>query len=173
MDTITRTTGGSLARLAGWAQRRRWLAVALWALVLIGVTAGSQLAGSAFHDDNSLPGTESQQVVDLLEASAQSGTSAQIVLKADGGLAANRAPIDSMLGEVRSLPHVRSVSETTLSADGRIGYATVTFDAASTDLPYDDIVKFADTAKRAGPVEVALAGDPIERISESGGPAEG
>ncbi len=175
MDTITRTPGGALARLAGWAQRHRWLAVALWALILIGVTFTSQLAGSAFHDDNSLPGTESQQVVDLLDHTAQSGASAQIVLKADGGLAANRAPIGTMLGEVRSLPHVRSVTEPleTLSADGRIGYATVTFDAASTDLPYDDIVKFADTAKRAGPVEVALAGDPIERISESGGPAEG
>ncbi|MGV9364908.1 MMPL family transporter [Amycolatopsis sp. NPDC003731] len=173
MDTITRTSGGGLARLAGWAQRHRWLAVALWALVLIGVTFTSQLAGSAFHDDNSLPGTESQQVVDLLENSAQSGASAQIVLKADSGLAANRASIDTMLGEVRSLPHVRSVTETTLSPDGRIGYATVTFDAASTDLPYDDIVKFADTAKRAGPVEVALAGDPIERISGGGGPAEG
>ncbi|MET8997912.1 MMPL family transporter [Amycolatopsis sp. NPDC004169] len=173
MDTITRTTGGGLARLAGWAQRHRWLAVALWALVLIGVTATSQLAGSAFHDDNSLPGTESQQVVDLLDRTAQSGASAQIVLKADGGLAANRAPIDVMLGEVRSLPHVRSATEPTLSPDGRIGYATVTFDAASTDLPYDDIVKFADTAKRAGPVEVALAGDPVERISGGGGPAEG
>ncbi|MDS0137270.1 MULTISPECIES: MMPL family transporter [unclassified Amycolatopsis] len=173
MDTITRTSGGGLARLAGWAQRHRWLAVALWALVLIGVTFTSQLAGSAFHDDNSLPGTESQQVVDLLENSAQSGTSAQIVLKANSGLAANRSSIDTMLGEVRSLPHVRSVTETTLSPDGRIGYATVTFDAASTDLPYDDIVKFADTTKRAGPVEVALAGDPIERISGGGGPAEG
>jgi RND superfamily putative drug exporter len=175
MDTITRTTGGRLARLAGWAQRHRWLAVALWALVLIGVTFTSQLAGDAFHDDNSLPGTESQQVVDLLKNTAQSGASAQIVLEAGSGLAANRVPIGTMLAEVRGLPHVRSVTEPfeTLSPDGRIGYATVTFDAVSTDLPYDDIVKFADTAKRAGPVQVALAGDPIERISESGGPAEG
>ena len=31
----------------------------------------------------------------------------------------------------------------------------------------DDIVKFVDTAKQAGPVEVALAGDPVER-AESG-----
>ncbi|MEV6877011.1 MMPL family transporter [Amycolatopsis sp. NPDC051128] len=175
MDTITRPAGGRLARLAGWAQHHRWLAVALWALLLIGVTFTSRLAGDAFHDDNSLPGTESQQVLDLLENTAQSGASAQIVLKAGTGLAANRAPIETMLTEVRSLPHVRSVTEPfeTLSRDGRIGYATVTFDAVSTDLPYDDIVMFADTAKRAGPVQVALAGDPIERISESGGPAEG
>src|SRR5437763_11664017 len=175
MDTLTRTPGGRLARLAGWAQRHRWLAVALWALVLLGVTFTSRLTGSAFHDDNSLPGTESQQVVDLLKNTAQSGASAQIVLKADNGLSANHAPIEAMLTEVRSLPHVRSVTGPfeTLSADGRIGYATVTFDAASTDLPYDAIVKFADTAKQAGPVEVALAGEPIKRISEGGGPAEG
>jgi RND superfamily putative drug exporter len=175
MDTITRTTGGRLARLAGWAQRHRWLAVALWALVLIGVTFTSRLAGSAFHDDNSLPGTESQQVVDLLKNTAQSGASAQIVFKEDNGLTTQRAAVENTLENVRLQPHVRSVTGPfeTLSADGRIGYATVTFDAASTDLPYDDIVKFADTAKQAGPVEVALAGDPIERISEGGGPAEG
>ncbi|MEU5260180.1 MMPL family transporter [Amycolatopsis sp. NPDC021455] len=175
MDTITRPTGGSLAKLAGWAQRHRWLAVALWALVLIGVTFTSRLTGSAFHDDNSLPGTESQQVVDLLKNTAQSGASAQIVLKADNGLTSERAAIGHMLENVRALPHVRSVTGPfeTLSPDGRIGYATVTFDAASTDLPYDDIVEFADTAKQAGPVKVALAGDPVKRISEGGGPAEG
>ncbi len=175
MDTITRPTGGSLARVAGWAQRHRWLAVALWALILIGVTVTSGLTGSAFHDDNSLPGTESQQVVDRLQHTAHSGAGAQIVLKADDGLAAHRSVIESMLRDVRLQPHVRSVTAPfeTLSADGRIGYATVTFDAASTDLPYDDIVKFADAAKRVAPVEVGLAGDPVKRISGGGGPAEG
>jgi RND superfamily putative drug exporter len=175
MDTITRTSGGRLARLAGWAQRHRWLAVALWALVLLAVTFTSRLTGSAFHDDDSLPGTESQQVVDLLKDTAQSGASAQIVLKADNGLATQRAAVEEVLGNVRLQPHVRSVTGPfeTLSPDGRIGYATVTFDAASADLPYDDIVKFADAARRAGPIDVALAGDPIERISEGGGPAEG
>ncbi|WIY06021.1 MMPL family transporter [Amycolatopsis mongoliensis] len=178
MDTITRTTGGRLAHLAGWAQRHRWLAVALWALVLIGVTFTSRLTGSAFHDDNSLPGTESQQVVDLLKTTAQSGASAQIVFKADGGLTPQRAAVENTLGNVRLQPHVRSVtspfdSPATLSRDGRIGYATVAFDAASTDLPYDDIVKFVDTAKQAGPLEVALAGDPVKRVSDGGGPAEG
>ncbi|MFI5587868.1 MMPL family transporter [Amycolatopsis sp. NPDC051758] len=178
MDAITRTTGGRLARLAGWAQRHRWLAVALWALVLIGVTFTSRLAGSAYHDDNSLPGTESQQVVDLLQNTAQSGASAQIVFKSDSGLAAQSATVENILGNVRLQPHVRSVtgpfdSPATLSEDGRIGYATVAFDAASTDLPYDDIVKFVDTAKQPGPLQVALAGDPVKRVSEGGGPAEG
>src|ERR687886_326864 len=106
MDPITRPTGGSLAKLAGWSQRHRWLAVALWALILIGVTFTSRLAGSAFHDDNSLPGTESQQVVDLLKNTSQAGASAQIVVKADGGLAAERPRIDTMLSVVRTLPHV-------------------------------------------------------------------
>jgi len=178
MDTITRTTGGRLARLAGWAQRHRWLAVALWALVLLAVTFTSRLTGSAFHDDNSLPGTESQQVVDLLKNTAQSGASAQIVLKADNGLATQRAAVENLLGNVRLQPHVRSVtgpfdSPATLSRDGRIGYATVAFDAASADLPYNDIVKVVDTAKQADGVQVALAGDPIKRVAEGGGPAEG
>ncbi|RSD13498.1 MMPL family transporter [Amycolatopsis eburnea] len=174
MDTITRPTGGSLAKLAGWAQRHRWLAVALWALLLIGVTFTSRLTGAAFHDDNSLPGTESQQVVDLLRNTAQSDTSAQIVFRDDNGLETRRGAIDAVLADVRLQPHVRSVTGPfdTLSADGRIGYATVAFDAASADLPYDDIVKFAGVVERS-PVEAALAGEPIERISGGGGPAEG
>src|SRR5437763_8465197 len=183
MDTTTLPTdrpGGRLARLAGWSQRHRWLAMALWALVLIGVTLTSRLAGSAFHDDNSLPGTESQQVVDLLKNTAQAGASAQIVDKADGGLAADRPRIETMLSAVRTLPHVKAVTgpfenPATLSHDGRIGYATVAFDVASVDMSYDDAKKVIDTAKQAesGALHVARAGGPSKRASGGGGRAEG
>lgn len=189
MDTITlfegrpeRRPGGSLSKLAGWSQRHRWLAVSLWLLTLIGVTLGSQLAGSAYHDDHSLPGTESQQIMDLFrtQAPAQTGATAEIVLKVDGGLATARGPIDAMLAEVRTQPHVKSVTSpfdnpSALSREGTIGYAAIAFDLESADLPYDDIVRVVDTANKAesAGLRVELGGEPIERTGESGGPAEG
>jgi len=47
------TSEGRLARLAGWSQRHRWLAVVLWVLTLVGITLASQAAGSAYRNDNS------------------------------------------------------------------------------------------------------------------------
>ncbi|WP_373307988.1 MMPL family transporter [Amycolatopsis oliviviridis] len=190
MDTITtrsgtqpeRRPGGGLSKLAGWSQRHRWLAVSLWLLTLIGVTLGSQLAGSDYHDDHSLPGTESQQIMDLFKAQApaRTGATAEIVFKTGSGLAAARGPIDSMLSEVRSRPHVKSVTSpfdnpSAISREGTIGYAAIVFDLESKDLPYDDIVRVVDTAKKAESAElqVELGGEPIERTNESGGPSEG
>ncbi|WP_410600642.1 MMPL family transporter [Amycolatopsis sp. lyj-90] len=185
MDTITlseRRPGGGLSRLAGWSQRHRWLAVSLWLLTLLGVTLSSQVAGSAYHDDHSLPGTESQQIMDLFKAQApaRTGATAEIVFKTGTGLATARGPIDSMLAEVRNQPHVKSVTSpfddpSAISREGTIGYAAIAFDLESNDLPYDDIVRVADTAKKAesAGLQVELGGEPIERTDESGGPSEG
>ncbi len=185
MDTITlseRRPGGGLSRLAGWSQRHRWLAVSLWLLTLLGVTLGSQVAGSAYHDDHSLPGTESQQIMDLFEAQApaRTGATAEIVFKTGAGLATARGPIDSMLAEVRNQPHVKAVTSpfddpSAISREGTIGYAAIAFDLESNDLPYDDIVRVTDTAKKAesAGLQVELGGEPIERTNESGGPSEG
>lgn len=185
MDTITRSEGrpgGGLSRLAGWSQRHRWLAVSLWLLTLVGVTVGSQLAGSAYHDDHSLPGTESQQIMDLFKAQApaQTGATAEIVFKTESGLATARGPIDSMLAEVRNQPHVKTVTSpfdtpSAVSREGTIGYAAIAFDQESKDLPYDDIVRVVDTAKKAesAGLQVELGGDPIKRTGGGGGPSEG
>lgn len=185
MDTITRSErrpGGGLSRLAGWSQRHRWLAVSLWLLTLVGVTVGSQVAGSAYHDDHSLPGTESQQIMDLFQAQApaQTGATAEIVFKTESGLATARGPIDSMLAEVRNQPHVKAVTSpfdnpSAVSREGTIGYAAIAFDQESKELPYDDIVRVVDTAKKAesAGLQVELGGEPIKRTGGGGGPSEG
>src|SRR6266545_1078528 len=101
------------AWLAGWSYRRRWWALALWVLVLAGVTGAAQAVGGRYHNDFSLPGTESQQALDTLRerAPAQAGAAVRIVLQDPGGLAApaTRQRVEAMLATVRTLPHVADV----------------------------------------------------------------
>src|SRR4051812_29827543 len=126
-----------LHRVAGWAMRRAGLAVALWLVALIVVTAGATLVGSAYKNTNSLPGTDSQRVIDIFREHQPQGAtdSVQIVLYAGTGLTepATRTRIAGMLAEVGHLPHVAAVADPftakgSLSGDGRTAYATVEFD---------------------------------------------
>jgi RND superfamily putative drug exporter len=174
-----------LVRIAAGAQRRRWLALTVWVVILAGVTAGSQAVGSAYRSDVSLPGTESQAVVDVLRQVApdRAGDSVQIALHHPDGLAepATRDRIQRMLQDVTGLPHVVQVTDPftgagALSADGRTGYANVQLDAASADIPTAAAEALVETARDAGGagLQVELGGDVVRAVSGSGGgPAEG
>ncbi|MGN9911399.1 MMPL family transporter [Phytohabitans sp. LJ34] len=181
--TATRTS--RLARLAGWSQEHRWWALALWVLALAAVTVGSQAVGSAYHNDFSLPGTESQRAVDTLRerAPVRAGDTVQIVVQDAGGVTAPaaRERVEAMLGRVRALPHVADVQSPyggpgAVSADGTIAYATVTLDRQAQDVPTDDVRAIIDTAQAAegSGLRVELGGDAVRGAEESeGGAAEG
>jgi RND superfamily putative drug exporter len=163
-------------RLAAWSYRHRWRALAAWVAVLVGVSAAASAVGSDYHNDFSLPGTESQQAADTLQARApaQAGDTIEIVVRRGDGLPAER--VDAMLADVRELPHVAGVSETTVSEDGTIGYATVTFDGRDEDVPTADVERIIATAQAAGGdgLRVELGGDAVREAQEAeGGGAEG
>jgi RND superfamily putative drug exporter len=173
-------------RLAAWSYKNRRRALALWLAVLIGVTAGASAIGSNYHNDFSLPGTESQRAVDTLEAQApaQSGDTIQIVMQYDDGLRTQEARdrVEEILGDVRGLPHVAGITgpyendATALSRDGTIGYATVALDAQSEEVPVDDVRRMIDVAQAGGGdgLRVELGGDAVGAAEESeGGAAEG
>lgn len=183
--TLNRPRTSRFERLASWSQRRRWWAVALWVIALTAVTAASQAAGSAYHNDFSLPGTESQQALDTLErhAPAQAGATVQIVLADPGGL---RTPdtqerLTAMLGQVAELPHVAGVHSpyadpAAISRDGTIAYATVMLDAQAQDIPAADVRTIIQTAQHAAGdgLRVELGGDAVRGAEQgSGGTAEG
>lgn len=172
-------------RLAFVAYRRRWIALAVWVLALVAVSAGSSVIGDSYRNDFRLPGTESQKVLDILEERApeQSGASVQIVFEAHDGLTAEepRSRIETMLGEIEKGPHAVSVvspyeSESSVSQEGTIGYATVALDKQAEDVPVEDAEKLIETAKKAesDSLRVELSGDPV-RAAGSGdsGSAEG
>ncbi|MEJ3746828.1 MMPL family transporter [Actinomycetes bacterium KLBMP 9797] len=172
-------------RVAGWAYHRRWSALLLWVLVLAGVTAAAQAVGSDYHNDFALPGTDSQRAIDTLRerAPAQAGDTVRIVVRDPGGVAAagTRGRVERMLGAVGGLPHVADVRDPyagqgAVSADGTIGYATVTLDGQAQDVPADDVRRLIDTAQAAegGGLRVELGGDAVRGAEESeGGAAEG
>ncbi|MEN3615773.1 hypothetical protein AAH979_40550 [Plantactinospora sp. ZYX-F-223] len=83
-----RPRSGVFLRLARWSYRRRWWALLLWVAVLAVGTVAGQLAGNAYHNDFSLPGTESQRALDILRerAPAQTGATVDIVFQAPEAL---------------------------------------------------------------------------------------
>lgn len=164
-----------LHRVAGWAMRRAGLAVALWLVALVVVTAGSTLIGSAYKNDNSLPGTDSQRVIDTFRAHQPQGStdSVQIVLYDDEGLARDKPRIGGMLAEVGALPHVAKVADpfTTLSKDGKTAYSTVDLDVAAADMPTEDVRTIIDKAQAISKdgLQVELGGDLVRNAAEGGG----
>ncbi|WTW97591.1 MMPL family transporter [Streptomycetaceae bacterium NBC_01309] len=171
------------ARLAGWSQRHRWAALAVWLLVVVAATAGAQAAGSAWKNDFSLPGTESQEASDLLarHGAVQAGDTVEIVFKTDRGVAADREAVTKVADAVRVSPGVADVrtpfdDPSAVSADGRIGFATVTLSGLSTDVPKEDIRTIIDIARDAetDTLQVEVGGGAVrEAQEESGGAAEG
>ncbi|PSK98697.1 RND superfamily putative drug exporter [Haloactinopolyspora alba] len=179
-STRSRTT--RLERLAGWSQRHHWTALGLWVVLLVAITAVSQTVGDEYHDDHSLPGTQSQELTETLERHApdRSGATVRIVFQDGSGLGGtdSRQRIETMLAEVATLSHVSSVtgpfeSDAAVSPDGTIGYATVALDVASTDVPSADVRAIIETAQDAAGdgLRVELGGDPVRAVSESGGGA--
>lgn len=177
------SSSGVFGRLAAWSQRHRWGAVLLWIFVLAIVTIGSQAAGSNYRNDFTLPGTDSQAATDLMKQhhSVQAGDSVQIVLKDPHGIAAREPAVDRMLDQVRGLPSVAQVRSpyadaAAVSADGTIGYATVTLDDKAQNVPKPHITKIIDTAQATAKdgLQVELGGDAVRGAEEqAGGFAEG
>jgi RND superfamily putative drug exporter len=161
-------TPSRLVRLASWAQRRHWLALALWIAVLGGITVAAQAVGADYRDEHTLPGTESQQVADAFAAQGRQPDSIQVVFHRDNGITG----ADAILSTVEQLPRVAAVSDLTESDDGTTAFATVTLDG--TDVPAEDVRRIIDTAQRDGDLRVALGGDPVRAAEEApGGAAEG
>jgi RND superfamily putative drug exporter len=167
-------------RLAAWSYAHRRRALAIWVAVLIGVTGVASAVGSDYHNDFSLPGTESQAATDTLEARApaQAGDTVQIVTQDPDGLRAPaaRERVETMLERLRGLPHVAGVTEGAVSRDGTIGYATLMLDGRAEEVPTDDVRRMIDVAQAgAGDgLRVELGGDAVRAAEEGeGGAAEG
>ncbi|MEV5437193.1 MMPL family transporter [Streptomyces sp. NPDC052682] len=178
--TATAPLPGVFGRLASWSRRHRWTALVLW-LVLVGaVTAGAQSAGSAYRNDFTLPGTDSQTAADLLaeHGSAQAGDTVQIVFQDRDGVAGDRTAVERLLTRVRDLPSVAEVRSpyadaSAVSRDGTIAYATVVLDGRAEQVPRQDVTRIIDTARSAAGdgLTVELGGEAVRGAEEEGGGA--
>ncbi len=169
-----------MVRIARWTMAHRRTVVAFWIVATVGIFAISSSVGKKTASDFTLPGTGSQQAVDLLQSRfpAQAGDADQIVFHTrigEADRAAPRAAIDSTLARVARLPHVTGVvspfaaGQHAISSDGTIGFATVSFDERANALPVaavDRVISTAESA-RSSTLQVELGGQAIEQAQQA------
>ncbi|GAA3588411.1 MMPL family transporter [Kribbella ginsengisoli] len=165
-----------LYRLGRFAFRRRRLVVFIWlGLLAAGITGAATLSGPTANGF-SIPGTESQRAIDLLDerfpqAGADGGT-ARIVFQAPPGgkLAdpANAALVKETLAEIGTGSQVAGVVDPfaakAISPDGRIGYASVAYKVPSQEVTPEAQEAVADAVgpARAGGLTVEYGGDAMQ-----------
>jgi RND superfamily putative drug exporter len=172
--------------LARWSTTHRKHVVLGWVLLLLVVNVFAQTAGTSYSNNFTLPNSDAQRAADLLQRSfpAQAGDRDQIVFEVGSGSvreAGVRARMSAMFAEVEKLPHVTSVispyagaaAGRSISANGRIAFATVVFDEKANLLPKsapERVVRVARAAARGGrdPIQVELGGQAIEATEQVG-----
>jgi uncharacterized membrane protein YdfJ with MMPL/SSD domain len=164
-----------LYRLGRFSFRQRRLVLMLWIAVLAVVGIGAMGASSKTTDTFSIPGTQSQQALDLLkkefaQASAD-GATARVVFEAPAGQkltsGAQKAEVESLVAGLGKAHQVKTVADPytggTVSKDGTIGYAQVTYRVADTDVTDQartDLKNIAAQGERAG-LSVSMGGTAV------------
>ena len=162
--------------LSRWCiAHRRWVVVG-WILIAVLTTVIATGVGRNYATDFSLPGTESQHVVDLLKSEfpAQSGDTDTIVWhNAQGSATAPnvRAQIAPLLAKVERMPHVVAVGSpfgpggaAQISKDGHTAFAVVDYDKRANLLPDNTgkpVLDAIDQIKVPG-LKLAAGGQVIE-----------
>src|SRR5712671_400849 len=160
-----------MLKLTRWTIAHRRLVVLAWIVLAIGVLAVSQAVGKRNANNFSLPNTDSQRAVDLLQSRfpSQAGDADQIVFRTRSGTltdASTRAVVTPLLLRIARLPHVAGVVSPydkgagAISKSGKIGFATVAFDQRANQLPkaaIDRVIASATTARSAA-LQVELGG---------------
>src|SRR5690606_27211830 len=141
----------SLARMT---TSRPLLVLLAWIAAALGLTVASQAAGPDFRDVFSMPGADSSEAYDLLDERfpQTAGDTDTIVVRADeGSLAAFREHLAAAGESLASIGSVTTVvgpleaaGAQQLSADARVGYIAVTYDADAYNLPMADIEAVSD-----------------------------
>jgi RND superfamily putative drug exporter len=158
---------------------KRSLAAAIVVIVLLGAAAG---AGGEAADDFNVPGTESQQAIDLFRAHspAFAGADSTLVFTVEEGKvtdAGPRAAIDGALEEVRGLDGVEQVADPfaeggSISRDSKLAAVDVRYSTEPADLEKADGEALLDAAQTAeqGGVDVSARGILIDLASEQEAP---
>jgi RND superfamily putative drug exporter len=172
-----------MLRLARWSTTHRKYVVLGWMLLLVGVNALAQSAGTSYSNNFTLPNSDSQRASDLLQRSfpAQAGDRDTIVYAVSSGSvreASVRSHMSAMFAAVARLPHVTAVispyagaaAGKEISSNGRIAFATVVFNEKANLLPKsapERVVAVARAAARPG-LDVELGGQAIEATEQVG-----
>ena len=169
-----------LARLARTLSShwKRSLAAAVGVLVLLILAAG---AGGEATDDYSVPGTDSQEAIDLFQAHSPAfgGADSTLVFTVEAGKVADpgaRAAIEGALAEVRELDGVALVASPfepggQVSEDGRLASVDVRYSTDPAQIEKDDGLALIEAGETAEPeVQVEARGMLIDLATEQDAP---
>ena len=177
--SINHSPPGPLGRLAGVAFRNKGKVVLAWIAAIMLAAGLSAAFGGEFAADYAVPGSDSQQALDLLgeRFPAQAGDTIEVVIRAEEGVddPAVQAEVAGLFGELGSLPHVAGVEDpyatpSGMAPDGRTLLGRLYLDLTNPeDMPIEDteqLLAAADAAERPG-LDVAVGGSAVE-LAEMG-----
>ncbi|HEY3239107.1 MAG TPA: MMPL family transporter, partial [Acidimicrobiia bacterium] len=172
-----------LHRLARTCYRRRRRVVAGWFLLVVALVSLNSTLGGEFLDKFSLPGTESQDAIDLLKAHGfadRSGADGKIVFQAEAGIddPAVKATMEDLFADFQQdIPDVQVVSPYAAAGERQISQIDPTIAYAEVNLAErdsDEYLVAGETARdlvaavdQAG-LQVDLGGDIFVKQSEFG-----
>ena len=170
--------------LARFCFRRRWIVLAVWVVLFLGINVAAQTFGSAFANSFSLPGTNSTHAESLLSSGfpGKAGDIDQIVFHARSGtIASHRTQIEAVVARASKLPDVAQVVSPFLggplqvSQGGTIAYAVVYFSKPAFKLKDSQIraVETVGTAARTLSLDVEFGGNAFGQLdAPKGSPGE-
>ena len=172
---------GVLARLATSSVRHRRLVVLAWLVAIVLAAVGNQLAGGEFHNDLSIPDTDSQAAFDELRERfpTRAGDPLQIVVRDDDGVTSPGAvaAVESALADIAAVDGVVEVRSPfagptrAVSADGTTALATIQFAERTRDIPAEAVeeVQAATEPLQDAGLQVEFGGAVMQRESGPSG----
>ncbi|MGK5531898.1 MMPL family transporter [Streptomyces sp. URMC 129] len=156
-----------LYKLGRLCFRRRWWVVLLWVALLVGIGAGAASSSGAVAEDFALPGTESQEALDLMEeefpeANADAIESTVVFQVPEGEDITDperMADVREVLAELEDGDKVIGVTDpfeggnANVSEDRSTAYTTVDYDASFDDVTtemHEQLMAALDTGRATG-----------------------
>jgi RND superfamily putative drug exporter len=172
-----RTRSHVMLKLTRWCIKNRRVVFVAWVVVAVLTTALAQVVGRNYATNFTLPGTESQHVVDLLtrEFPAQGGDVDTLVFHPTSGTVdarSVRSVIEPALARIARFPHVVGVISPygqrgafEISRDRRTAFATINFDKRANLLPNNTgapLIALVKSLQRPD-LKVAAGGQVVEQ----------
>ncbi|WP_129668031.1 MMPL family transporter [Phytoactinopolyspora endophytica] len=172
-----------LYRLGRFAYRRRWFVAPAWVALLVLTGIGSSTIAGDNVESFEIPGTESQETMDLLVErnpdAATDGATGRVVFAAPEGETltepGNRSAVEGVIAEVAETPGLVSVADPfetdAVSEDGTVAYAEVAYEEqVISDESQEALFEAADSGRDEG-LTVEIGGD-VAFEEEIGGGSE-
>jgi RND superfamily putative drug exporter len=172
---------GPLYSLARVCVRGRFVVLAIWVVLAVGLGVVSHRLGDNTNDNLSLPGTDSQHATDTLQRSfpTQANGTSPIVLHAPSGKLTDSkysGAVNTAAADVAKAPNVASVvnpltpqGASALSKDQTTGYLTVGLKVSPGSLSVGDAQTIIDAAAKpaqAAGLEVETGGQLGQKVSK-------